>query len=505
MPVAGRAGREPLVVGPVVGRLGDDRRVQRRHLGGEGQRVGLLPPLPVGAEDVVAVPGAHLHAGDEHLPHAGGAQRAHRVRAGLPVVEVAGDLHPAGAGGPHGEGDALDAAPRGLVPADVRAQDLPQPLVPALADEVLVQLADRGQPAVGVVHGVRRGAPGAVAVDDLHPVVAGLRGQQRLVDAAAVQLPRLVAGAVLVQDRDGDRLGPQRADGPAVGGPVGAEHRVRVVRPPLDHGPQVVAGHAPPGVGSGCGAGSVPGRALRRRLRRARLRRVGVRRHGLPGGGPRGRARLGDRRGGDDRRRRAALPATTSACGRWMSAGELAGAFLRGARLAGAFAAGAPSSSPCPPRPPPRRGCASRPLPSSWRGPSWRRGPSWPRGPLGGRALARRSGVDHGLGLGARAVGRRPPAQLLAGGRAVGGLGGAGAVGGGHRVVVLFVSVGSSSCGSRRRRSAGRGEPRQRPAAGSSASAGGSRLVEALVDGLVRLEGTQDGESAQGSSPPAVE
>ena len=40
----------------VVGGLGDDGGVQRRHLGGEGQRVGLLPPGAVGAEHVVAVP-----------------------------------------------------------------------------------------------------------------------------------------------------------------------------------------------------------------------------------------------------------------------------------------------------------------------------------------------------------------------------------------------------------------------------------------------------------------
>ena len=79
------------------------------------------------------------------------------VRA-VPGVEVADHAHRAGVGRPHREGDALDRAARGLVPADVRAEHLPQPLVAALADQVLVELAERGHPAVRVVDrvGVRR-------------------------------------------------------------------------------------------------------------------------------------------------------------------------------------------------------------------------------------------------------------------------------------------------------------------------------------------------------------
>ena len=165
---------QPGVVGPLVGRLGDDGGVQRRHLGGEGQRVGLLPPRAVGAEHVVAVPAADLHARDEDLPDAGGAQRPHRVGAGLPVVEVAGDLDAAGVRRPDRERDALDGAARGVVAPDVRAEHLPEPLVPALADQVLVELADRRHPAVRVVDGVGVRAALAVGVGDLDAVVAGL-------------------------------------------------------------------------------------------------------------------------------------------------------------------------------------------------------------------------------------------------------------------------------------------------------------------------------------------
>ena len=279
VPVAGRPVGEPRLVRPLVGGLGDDRGVERRHLGGERQGVGLLPPRPVGTQHVVAVPGAGLHAGDVDLPDAGGAQRPHRVRARLPVVEVAGHLHPAGVGRPHGERDALDGAPRGVVAADVRAEHLPQLLVPALADEVLVELADGGQPAVGVVDGEGVGAPGAVAVgrprSGSRP---GCFGSTRLVDAAAVQLARLVAAAVLVSDGDGDGLGPQRPDRPPVRRPVGAEHGVRVVRPALHDRAEVV----PADVGGGGVACAGRGR-------------------------PDGETGLGDGRGRHHRRRGAAL------------------------------------------------------------------------------------------------------------------------------------------------------------------------------------------------------
>ena len=50
-----RAGLHPGVVAPLVGRLVDPARRRRRHLGPEGHRIGLLPPLAVGAQDHVLV------------------------------------------------------------------------------------------------------------------------------------------------------------------------------------------------------------------------------------------------------------------------------------------------------------------------------------------------------------------------------------------------------------------------------------------------------------------
>ena len=48
--------------------------------------------------------------GHEQLPHPGGAELAHRVRAAVPEVEVAGDADALGVGCPDGERRADDLA-----------------------------------------------------------------------------------------------------------------------------------------------------------------------------------------------------------------------------------------------------------------------------------------------------------------------------------------------------------------------------------------------------------
>ena len=80
-----------------------------------------------------------------HTPDA--AERAHRVRAAVPVVEVAGDADTVGVRRPDGEGRAGGLADL----ADVRAEHAPQFLVPALADQVQVELAQRRQVTVRIV------------------------------------------------------------------------------------------------------------------------------------------------------------------------------------------------------------------------------------------------------------------------------------------------------------------------------------------------------------------
>ncbi len=143
--IALRPGRHPGLVGPLVAGVEYDGCGRRRCLGERRQRVGLAVPGPVVAADLVLVPNAGSDAGNEQLPDARAAERAHRVRPAVPVVEVPDYAHPAGARRPDGERGPLKLRPH------PRAEDAPQLLMPALADQVQVHLAERGQVPVRVV------------------------------------------------------------------------------------------------------------------------------------------------------------------------------------------------------------------------------------------------------------------------------------------------------------------------------------------------------------------
>jgi hypothetical protein len=101
--------------------------------------VGLQPDLALLGEDLELVDGARVNAGQEQLPDAARPQRAHRVQAAVPGVEVADHRHRAGARGPHGEGGAAHA----LVLDDVRAELVVELFVAPLADWVEVYVAER--------------------------------------------------------------------------------------------------------------------------------------------------------------------------------------------------------------------------------------------------------------------------------------------------------------------------------------------------------------------------
>ncbi len=223
--VAGRPALEPLLVAPDVLRLPDDRRVGRRHLGVEGQRVALQAQPSLLRPELELVLRALADAGDEQLPDPGLAERAHRVQAPVPGVEVADDRDGAGVRSPDREG----GADHSVELADVRAEPLVQLLVAALHGEVEVELAERRQERVRIADGERV----AVRVLDLELVLERQprRGQQRLPEAGRVLqlgLDRccLVMGRL---DAHSLRLGPERAhDDAAVLRFVGAENAVRV-------------------------------------------------------------------------------------------------------------------------------------------------------------------------------------------------------------------------------------------------------------------------------------
>ena len=162
----GRARLHPRVVAPLVGGLVDPARRRRRHLGPERHRVGLLPPLAVGAEDHVLVAGAGTDGRHEQLPDARLPELAHRVLAAVPAVEVALQPDAARAGRPDRERRARDVPGRRAVVVDPRPEHGPEQLVATLVDQVQVHLAEGRQEAVRVVDGDR-----ALPVVDLDPVV----------------------------------------------------------------------------------------------------------------------------------------------------------------------------------------------------------------------------------------------------------------------------------------------------------------------------------------------
>ena len=145
---------EPLVVGPLVARRVHDRGVRRRHLRRERERIGLDPQPAVLRADLELVLLAVLDSRDEELPDPGRAKRTHRVQAPVPRVEVADDRHRARVGRPDGE----RRADRAVDLAHVRAEPLVELLVPALHDEVHVEVAERRQERVRIAQRERRAA-----------------------------------------------------------------------------------------------------------------------------------------------------------------------------------------------------------------------------------------------------------------------------------------------------------------------------------------------------------
>src|SRR4029077_561602 len=104
------AGREPLLIAPGVFGGEHDRRRLGRVLGAAGQGAGLAPPPPFRAADVELVVGAVADAGHEQLPDPRPAERAHRVAAPVPVVEVADDPRTVRVRRPDGERGPADLA-----------------------------------------------------------------------------------------------------------------------------------------------------------------------------------------------------------------------------------------------------------------------------------------------------------------------------------------------------------------------------------------------------------
>ncbi len=145
--VGGLLAGEPFCVLPFVPALGDNTRRGRRHLGGEGERVRAQTRLPMLAHHLELVARARSDPGQEDLPDPGAAQHSHRVQAAVPAVEVTCNPHRTGARRPDGERRTRHP----LVHPHLRSEMPPQPLVPALGQQVQVKLPERGPMPVGII------------------------------------------------------------------------------------------------------------------------------------------------------------------------------------------------------------------------------------------------------------------------------------------------------------------------------------------------------------------
>ncbi|CAM5695611.1 hypothetical protein SCANM63S_01506 [Streptomyces canarius] len=211
--------RQPLPVTPLVVRGVHDRGGGGRDLGTAGQRVGAQGARAVRAGDLELVQLSVADPRHEQLPDPGAAERAHREAGAVPEVEPARDPHAPRVRRPHREPGAGDA----LVGGDVRAERLPELLVPALADQMQVQLAEGGQEAVGVLGLVHR-----AVVRHQQPVDGDLGEREQGGEEAVAVVVQL--RPQLARDHgDRPRVRAERAEGDPARHRVRAQHGVRIV------------------------------------------------------------------------------------------------------------------------------------------------------------------------------------------------------------------------------------------------------------------------------------
>ena len=165
-------------------------------------------------------------------------------------------MHPGGAGRPHRE----RGAGHPLVLHQAGAQPVPQAQVRALADQVQVQLAERGREAIRVL-----GLPLVLPRADPQPVTGQVGHRHHgFEEPGRVRLPhRRGASRVGHGDLVGLRL--EGADGGGAVFSVGAEQVVRVAEAPLDQQTNLrpglrPRGHSVPRVRNRSGMGAQAGR-----------------------------------------------------------------------------------------------------------------------------------------------------------------------------------------------------------------------------------------------------
>jgi len=257
LPVPSRAPREPLGVAPFVRARRDDARGGARSML-VSARVGIGLQEDAAARAMaylVLVERADWQLRDEQLPHAARAAVLHRVRATVPVVEVADHGHALCVRRPHREAYALRAGDLDRIRAErvVGLEELPR------SEKVQIEIRDRRRERVGIDD-----LANELAFLDAQPAGRRRRRRSQPFEIARAQMTshRLPVGA----DHDVHLLRArlERAIGPARAGPVRPQQRERLVQARREQ-PVAQAGG---GIGNGgkrCVHGSgmiVPGRQL---------------------------------------------------------------------------------------------------------------------------------------------------------------------------------------------------------------------------------------------------
>ncbi len=131
----------PRAVSPGIVQVPDDGGGPGRHLGAEGEGVGLVHPVAAEAGGYMVLVGAALlRPRDQSLPDPRASPGAEGMAFLVPPVEVAHHADALSVGGPHGKVRPLPRAR----PHRMRAQLLIQAEVGALVEEVEVLIAEEG-------------------------------------------------------------------------------------------------------------------------------------------------------------------------------------------------------------------------------------------------------------------------------------------------------------------------------------------------------------------------
>ena len=143
---------QPRAVGPFEFLVvPDDGGVLRRQFEEESERISLHHDVAVRVANFEFVERALAHAGNENLPHARSAETAHRMKAPVPVIEIADDTDALRIRRPDGEARAGHAIDHAQLRAEL-VVDLP---LIAFAEEIKILFAQRRQKRIRIAHSPR--------------------------------------------------------------------------------------------------------------------------------------------------------------------------------------------------------------------------------------------------------------------------------------------------------------------------------------------------------------